>query len=63
MQLSQKQKVFSDSFSNFVNLESILNIFKKNMNLIADVFSNLRPPKDVVIQISKKSRFRGPFDK
>ena len=49
MQLSQKQKLFSDSFSNFVNLESILNIFKKNMNLIADVFSNLRPPKDVVI--------------
>ena len=49
MQLSQKLKVFSDSFSNFVNLESILNICKKNMNLIADVFSNLRPPKDVVI--------------
>ena len=49
MQLSQKQKKNSDSFRNFVNLDSILNSFKKNMNLIPDVFSNLRTLKDVVI--------------
>ena len=49
MQLSQKQKIFSDSFWNFVNLDSILKIFKNNLNLIADVFSNLRTLKDVVI--------------
>ena len=33
------------------------------MTLTADVFLNLRTPKYVVREISKKSRFRGPFDK
>ena len=33
------------------------------MILIADVFPKLRAPKDVVRQMTKKSRFRGPFDK
>ena len=33
------------------------------MTLIADVFLNLRTPKEVVREMSKKSRFRGPFDK
>ena len=33
------------------------------MTLIADVFSKLWIPKNVVWVISKKSRFRGPFEK
>ena len=33
------------------------------MRLIADVFPNLRTPKNVVKEMSKESRFRGPFDK
>ena len=40
-----------------------MNIFKKYMLLIADVFMKLRTPKKVVKQISKKSTFRGPFHK
>ena len=47
----------------FGNLDSILNIFKKNMALIADVFPKLRTLKDVVRYMSKKSRFRGHYDR
>ena len=49
IQLSQKQeKHFSNLLFRFGNLDSILNIFKKEMNLAADVFLNLRTPKNVV---------------
>ena len=52
MQLSQKRKTFSAFFFcfvlHFVNLDSNLNVFKKKMTLIADVFLNLRTPKNVV---------------
>ena len=48
MQLSQKQKMFCSLLVlHFQNLDSILNIFKKEMTLIADVFLNLRTPKKV----------------
>ena len=33
------------------------------MTLTTGVFSNLRSAKKVLRQMSKKSRFRGPFDK
>ena len=33
------------------------------MTLIADLFPKLRTPKNVVRYISKKSRFKGPFDR
>ena len=33
------------------------------MTLIADLFPKLRTPKNVVRYMSKKSRFKGPFDK
>ena len=36
---------------------------KKRMTLIADLFPNLRTPKNAVRCKSKKSRFKGPFDK
>ena len=63
MQLSQKRYIFSELFLHFLNLDSILKIYEKKMNLIADVFLNLRTPKNVVRSISKKSRFRGLFEK
>ena len=40
-----------------------MNIFKKKMTLIAYLFPKLRTPKNVVIYMSKKSRFKGPFDR
>ena len=33
------------------------------MNLIADVFPKLRTPENVARYMSKKSRFKGLFDK
>ena len=33
------------------------------MTLIADLFSKLRTPENVVRYMSKKSRFKGPFDR
>ena len=33
------------------------------MTLIADLFPKLRIPENVVRYISKKSRFKGPFDR
>ena len=48
MQLSHKQKMFSNFFLPFFNLDLILNIFKKKMTLFSDIFLNLRTPKNVV---------------
>ena len=33
------------------------------MTLIADLFAKFRTPKNVVRYLSKKSRFKGPFDR
>ena len=33
------------------------------MTLIADLFAKLHTPKNVVRYMSKKSRFKGPFDR
>ena len=33
------------------------------MSLIADLFPKLRTPKNVVRYMSKKSRFKGPFER
>ena len=63
MQIYRKRKIFSRSFLHILNLHSILNIFKKKMTVLADVFLNLRIPKNLVREMSKKSCFREPFDK
>ena len=42
------EKHFVDFFLDFVNLDSILNFFKKKVTLIADVFLNLRILRNVV---------------
>ena len=33
------------------------------MTLLADLFPKIRTPKNVVRDMSKKSRFKGPFDR
>ena len=48
MQLTMKTKIFSNFFLHFLNLDSILNIFKKKITLIVDVFLKLRTVKNVV---------------
>ena len=40
-----------------------MNIFKKKMTLIAEVFPKLRTPKNMVTSMYKKSRFKGFFGK
>ena len=63
MQICQKQNPFSQLVSAF--FKSILNFerFQKKTTLIDDVFPKLRTRKNVVKQISKKSPFRGRFDR
>ena len=62
--MSETKKMFLIFFFlDFRYLDSILNIFKKKATLIADVFLNLRTPKNMVRSMSKESRLRGPFDK
>ena len=40
-----------------------MKILKKEMTLIADLFLKLRTPENVVRYMSKKSRFKGLFDR
>ena len=64
MQLSRKQKTFSEFFAAF--LKSSLNFEhfqKKKMTSIADVFSKLGTEKSLVWSMPKKSRFKGSFGK
>ena len=51
MQVSRKQKNFLIFFLDFWNLVEILNIFLKNLTLIADVFPKLRTQKNLVRSI------------
>ena len=44
----RNEKLFLNFFLHFLNLDSILNIFKKNMTVLSDVFLNLQTPKYVV---------------
>ena len=63
MHLSQKQKIFSQFFSDF--FESALNseFFQKKMTFIAYVFPKLPTTKNLLRQMSKSSRFREPVDR
>ena len=64
MQLSGKQKTFSDLFSPFS--ESDLNfehLQKRKMSLIGYVFPKVWTPKNLVRSMSKNSRFKGSFGK
>ena len=63
MLLSQKQNIFPEFFSAF--FESALNFehFQKKLTLIAYVFPKLPTTKDVLRQMSKNFRLRGPLDR
>ena len=63
MQLSQKQKVFSQFFLAFSKCALNFENFQKNMTLIADLFLKLRTPENVSRYMSIKSRLKGPFDR
>ena len=63
MHFSQKEKIFSQFFSAF--FESALNSehFQTKMTLIPYVFPKLPTMKNVLIQMSKSSRFRERLDR
>ena len=59
----KNKRVFVNFLLHFWNVHEILNIFKKRMTLIADVFPKLPSPKKGIALMSEKSRFRMPFHK
>ena len=63
MLLSQKQNIFYEFFSAF--FKSALNFedFPKKIALIAYVFPKLPTTKDVLREMSKNSRLRGPLER
>ena len=63
MQLSKKQIPFCQFFPPFYNVDQSLSILKKKITLTADVFWKIRTTNNVVRKMSKKSWFRGTFDK
>ena len=60
---TKKQKLFLNFFLHSWNLDHIFNILKKMMTIIAYVFPKLETAKEVGRQMSKKFRFRRPFNK
>ena len=62
-QLSQKHTAFSEFFLAFWKYTLNFEHFQKIVTLIAYLFSKLRTPKNVVRYMSKKSRFKVPFDR
>ena len=62
MQLSLKRKIFLVPFFKFWDLNQILIILKKKMIVIATLLRKLQAVKDVVRPLSKKHRFRTPFN-
>ena len=61
--LSQNEKAFSQCFLAFSKSTLNFEHFQKKMTLIAYLFPKLHTPKNVVRYMSKKSRFKGPFDR
>ena len=62
MQLFKRQKSFSEFFLHFLSLDQFSNSSKKKMTLISYALRKLRTPKGVIRQMSKKSRFRRPYN-
>ena len=62
MQLSEKQKSFSNFLLHLRNLHRILNILTKKMIVIANVFPKLQTVKILVRPLSKKRPFRTLFE-
>ena len=62
MHLSKNKNLFSKFLFHFWNFHQILNILKKKMIVITNIFPQLKTVKDVLRQISEKPCFRKPFD-
>ena len=62
MQLSEKRKTFFIFLFYFWNLHQILNVLKKKIIVIANVFHKLQTLKNLVRPFSKKRRYRTRFD-
>ena len=54
-------RLFLDILLHFWNVHEIYNILKKNMSVLAYLFSKLSFPKKVAIEASRRSFFRTPF--
>ena len=64
MQVSRKQKIFSEFFSALFKSNLKFEHFqKKKISLTADVFPRIRRPENLVRSTSKKSCFKGSFGK
>ena len=62
MQVSEKRKNCLNFFFHFWNLLQILNILKKKMMVIANVFPKLQTVKNFVTPLCKKRRFGTRLD-
>ena len=62
MQLYDNWKTFSEFLFHLWNLDNILNILKKKLVVIANVFPQLMTLKKFLRPLCKKSRFGTPFD-
>ena len=62
MKLSEKQKTLSQYLPLFFKSTSNFGSFERKRTLISFVIPNLRTAKDVIREMSKKPRFRTPFD-
>ena len=63
MHFSQKEKIFSKFFCAFFESALHSELFQKKMTLIAYAFPKLPTTKNVLIQMSKSSRFRERLDR
>ena len=63
MEVTQKQKTFSQFFSAFLKSSENFEHFQKKMTLIDEVFPKLRTPKNKVRSMSIKSHYKGSFKK
>ena len=63
MQLSQKQKTFSQLFAAFLKFRLNFKYFEKKYYPHRFFISEITDSKNVIRKMSKKSRFREPFDK
>ena len=63
MQLSQKEKIFYESFRPFLKSRLNFEYFRSKDDPQSFCISEIRDSENVVTKMSKKSRFRRPFEK
>ena len=62
MQFPKKRIIFSESFCKFLKFMSLFEHFREKITLLASLFPKLHTVKDLLRQMSRKLRFRTPFD-